>query len=332
MGKEIVAILVMASLLSIAGVAMADDQSSWEHSSSTITVTVVSGMPVINWYDFRNSTEVSKLNAEIDVGYGDEYHFMVNITDINNWDDIAYINITAWYDDGDDSADNYVASNPNLNMKLQYNGASDTFSMVYPTTGEAVLGPTSCVDTTINTTTHNLTFYFTPEKQIRHTPLDTFTGTTGWDDSRSWNFNISVVDGDGNKYWEHDEYGIYMYTLISLVGSPSMSGAPGAEPSDTIQIVTASNGNYSLYVNVPDLTGPDTIDNTSVSVAGGVLPKTPFNDIDPLYIYGTGSSYKAHETSGATKTTDVTYYCLIPTVPSGAYTATITYKLKTQNA
>jgi len=204
--------------------------------------------------------------------------------------------------------------------------------MLWPTGGEATLG--TCGEVVIDDYTHNLTFRFTPGNQIRHTP-GTHAAGAGWNWERSWNFNISVVDSNNLKAWVHDEYGIYRYSAISSAGSPSMSGAPGATATaSAISIVTVSNGNYSLYVNVSDLSGPDTILNTTIGVAGGDLSETHFDGTNPLYIYGSTSTYKFREATGTSKTTsDVVFHCDIPLgKPTGDYTGGVYYYLTTQNA
>lgn len=335
MKEKIIAILVLVSLINIAGVVMADDISSAQHSSSTLTVTCTGAAPTIQWYNFTDSAGASKLDAEVDVS--NVYNFTVRINHTNGWASIEYVNITAWYDN-DTEATTYNQSTNlggNLNMFLQYKNTTGTaeWSMLWPVSGEeATFGTYN--EAVIDSMTHNLTFRFTPGNQIRHTPGTPAAGA-GLNWVKSWNFNISVIDTGNLKAWELNEYGIYMYSAISSAGSPSMSGAPGSiATASAISVVTVSNGNYSLYVNVSDLSGPETIDNTTIGVAGGDLSETHFDDVNPLYIYGSVSTYKFREASGTSKTTsDVIFHCDIPIgKTTGDYTSNVYYYLTTQNA
>lgn len=336
MRKKIIAILVLVSLINIAGIVTAEDEQEATHSGSTLTVTVTTAAPNIEWYNFTNATGVSKINQDIDVY--NEYNFTVRINDTNGWSDIQYVNITAWYDNGSDSTTYNQSEGANLNMFLQYKNTTATaeWSMLWPTDGEATFG--TYEEVVIDDNTHNLTFRFTPGNQTRHTP-GTLSGTTQWDDIRTWNYNISVVDADNNKDSEKDEYGIYMCTKILSAGDPSMSGAPGTTAdASSINVETVSNGNYSLYVNVSELDGPgaETISNTTISLDSTAAGKTGeyFDGTNPIYLYGTvAPTYAYHSTSGTKLTTDITFHCDIPLgKPTGDYTSKVYYCLTTQNA
>ena len=342
MRKKIIAILVLVSLINIAGVVAATDIGSVEHSDSTLTVTVTGATPVIQWYNFTDSAGLSKIDAEVDVG--SVYNFTVRINDTNGWSDIEYVNITAWYDNGNDLTDNYNTTvGANLNMFLQYKNTTGTaeWSMLWPTGGEATLG--TCGEVVIDDYTHNLTFRFTPGNQIRHTP-GTPTEGSSWNWERSWNFNISVVDSTNLKAWVHDEYGIYMYTSISVSGSVTISGAPGqnwCEAPSSIDVTCSSNGNYSLYVNMSDprTSGGDVLNNETIGLNSTNASKTdvhfPASSPYRLYLYGSGSTYAAHKTSTTSFVTDILYHCDIPLgQPTGTYGQynKLYYVLTTQNA
>jgi len=342
MRKKIIAILVLVSLINIAGVVAATDIGSVEHSDSTLTVTVTGATPVIQWYNFTDSAGLSKIDAEVDVG--SVYNFTVRINDTNGWSDIEYVNITAWYDNGNDLTDNYNTTvGANLNMFLQYKNTTGTaeWSMLWPTGGEATLG--TCGEVVIDDYTHNLTFRFTPGNQIRHTP-GAYTVGAGWNWERSWNFNISVVDSTNLKAWVHDEYGIYRYSSISVSGSVTISGAPGqnwCEAPSSIDVTCSSNGNYSLYVNMSDprTSSGDVLNNETIGLNSTAASKTNehFPSAAPyrLYLYGSGSTYAAHKTSTTSFVTDILYHCDIPLgQPTGTYDQynNLYYVLTTQDA
>jgi len=126
----------------------AGDITTYSDSSTSLTLStpkpeepvppppppVLGVKPRINWYDLQNATGISKLNSQIDVNQ--EYKFCISISSAQGWDDIEYINITAWYDNGDDSTTYNDSGNQggNLNMFLQYENTTGTanYTMLWP--------------------------------------------------------------------------------------------------------------------------------------------------------------------------------------------------------
>jgi len=332
---------------------------SW-YNETTLNVTVLQLQPRINWYDFQynqSGTWVSRLNAQIDVNASAEYRFIVNISSDQGWADIDYINITAWFDNGDDSTTYNQTAGGNINLYLQYENTTGTanYYMLWPD-DEITFNSGDCTETVVtdpsgspgNTECHNLTFPFIPGYQIRHAPGDGAWDTNaGHNDTWSWNFNLTAEDQSGYKSYNNpiigesiDEFGIYSYTEVVSAGWPVIIGNPGDSPAynqSYINIETRSNGNYSLSVNVTDLTHTTnpiyTIQNTSILTAGGELnPLTLFNGVNPQYYYGGAASYTSAENDGTILTTsDVEWAVNIPLGQQpGDYNATIYYHLITQ--
>ena len=310
-----------------------DVNETW-FNTSVLTVTVTAPKPWITWYDFQNSTADSKLNAQVDVN--EQYQFVVNITQNSSWVDIDYINITAWYDDGDDGSTYNSTAGGNLNMYLQYENTTGTavFSMLWPD-DEVTFNAGSCIEIVHNDSCHNLTFVFTPLYQVRHAQGDgswsTATNTT--DDIYSWNFIIDVDTSSDQSSYITDEYGIYRYSEISSAGNPSMSGAPGSTATaPAISVVTRANENFSLSVDLnATLDGPGayTMANTTVGLAGGDLAETNFDGSNPLYVYGGAGSYRVHDVNTYERSTSLTYHCDIPMGQfPGQYTSLVYYHLK----
>jgi len=329
----------------------------WDNST-TLNVTVLEIPPRINWYDFQynqSGTWVSKLNAQIDVNSSAKYRFVVDISSDQGWDDIDYVNITAWYDQGSESSTYNQTLGGNLNLNFQYENTTGTavWRLAWPIGGEVTEGTYSDLvsfdlyGSPGNTECHNLTFPFTPSYQFRYAPGDgswdnTYNTT---DDAGSWNFIITVTDsGEGalqpSTVWISDEFGIYSYSEIVSAGWPTILGNPGttAIANSNITIETRSNGNYSLSVDLDQLdhtTRPATnMANTTVSLRGGNLTAiTPFPGTGPLYLWGTDApSYQTAENNGTIKTVnDLEYRIDIPLAQyPGDYTATIYYHLTTQ--
>jgi hypothetical protein len=315
--------------------------------------------PRINWYDFQynqSGTWVSRLNAQIDVNNTAEYRFIVNISSDQGWDDIEYVNITAWFDNGSEATTYNQTAGGNINLFLQYENTTRTanWNLRWPDS-EITFDPADCTETIEtdptgspgNTECYNLTFPFIPGYQIRYAPGDTWDTTAGFNDTWSWNFNITAEDQSGYKSYNNpivgetiNEFGVYSYTEIVSAGWPTITGNPGttAIASSNITIETRSNGNYSLSVDLDQLNHTShptaNMSNTTVSLRGGNLTSvTPFPGTGPLYLWGTsGPSYQAAENNNLSlSTSDVEYRCTIPLAQlPGDYNATIYYHLRTQ--
>jgi hypothetical protein len=309
-----------------------DINETW-HNTSLLTVEVLAPAPWIMWYDFQNITNVSKLNEQIDVN--NQHKFCINISQNSSWEDVDYINITAWYDNGSDAGSYYnQTSGGNINMFLQYvnTTGTGTFSMRWPDDEVTWISGSEYVH---NDSVHNLTFNFTPLYQVRHAPGDgswsTAYNTT--DDAYSWNFKIEVNTSNQKSAYKEDEYGIYRYAEINSAGNPTMSGYPATTATAAaITVVSRANANFSLSVELNstlDGPGSHTLANTTVGVLGGDLAETNFDGTGPLYIYGGAASYRIHDVDTYERSTSVTYHCDIPFGTfSGQYTSLVYYHLK----
>ncbi|RLE39893.1 hypothetical protein DRZ77_03400 [Candidatus Woesearchaeota archaeon] len=335
-------------IISIASANPGDVNETWLNTS-TITVEVTQAVPVINWYDFEiASTSTSKLNEKIDVNT--QVKFVINITHNNGWSVIDYINITMWYDEGNDTLYNsystHNTSKPGkcFNIFLQYENTTGTasYKLIWPTSQEVTIG--TMTETVISSTTHNITLPFTPLSQIRNAPgpgsnFSLWNTTEGFNDGRTWNFNITVHSTTGDVYKEN-EFGIYTYTAISSAASPTMSGAPGTTATDALtrDIVYSTNANFSLGVAISGdlVNGSNTISKTNVEVQSTTSDSdiyntwTAFPNSNPSFvmIYQATHTYPTNTTSGNSKTTSLQYRCNIPLgTPTGNYTAELHYNL-----
>ena len=328
------------------------DISEHWHNTTTLNVTILYQEPRINWYDFQynqSGTWVSRLNMQSDVNDSAEYRFIVNVSSDNGWENITYINITAWYDQGDESSTYNQTLGGNLNLFFQYENLTGTavFRMLWPTGGE-VTGFSYSEEVETDpfgsprfTECRNLTFSFVPGYQFRYAPGNGSWNTTrnATNDLQSWNFRIYASNEQGYMSWVQDEFGIYSYSEIVSAGWPAIYAYPGenATAETNITVVTRSNGNYSLSVNVENLSH-DTHPTANISrqrvwIRGGDLdPSTNFTGFtDLLYFYGAALTYRLHEANGTSLTTsDIEYKCNIPLGQiAGEYRAPIRYHLKT---
>jgi len=334
------------------------DVSDSYYNSTALNVTVLQLEPRINWYDLQNSTGASMLNAQLDVNQ--EYYFVVNISSDQGWAEIDYVNITAWHDLGNDANIYNGTAGGNINLFLQYENTtgSTNWNLLWPSV-EATINVGGCSEINVTgsdgspgfTETMNLTFAWTPGYQIRNAPDPTDAGA-GHNDTWSWNFNITSDDSAGYHSYDNpiigetiNEYGVYGYTEIVSAGWPVIIGNPGTTASvndpggsGNITIVSRSNGNYSLSVNVDNLTHRDNpsyiIQNTSIQTQGGDLtPLTNFPGNAVLWYYGSAvpTYHTAENNATSLSTSDVEWAVIIGIGQQpGDYNATIYLHLGTQ--
>jgi hypothetical protein len=307
--------------------------------------------PIINWYDLQTAEGVSCLNLKIDVN--NEYKFCISITSDQGWDDIEYININAWFDNGDDASIYNQSKGGNINMFLQYQNTTGIgiYNMLWPDDEVTIGSYTEREEKVINPNTensecHNLTFSFIPGYQCRYAP-----GDGSWDNTKnsindiwSWNFEISVSDSGEHTKEQittsiFDEFGVNSYLEILSFGLPSIQGLPGENASDVsnLSIKTRSNVDYSLSADIKTLfheTHPTAkISKQNVWVRGGDLNEfTNFNGNNEVFLFGSSTTFIGADNDSIMKTTDnIDFKCNIPTgqIPGNYYTI-LSYKMKPQ--
>ena len=347
----------------------ADGISSAWYNNSTLSVHIIHTAPRINWYDFQyndSGTWISRLNQKIEVDNDSEYRFIINISSDQGWDDIEYINVTSWYDNGTEASYYNETSGGNINLYIQYENTSATsnnsvFRNLWPN-NEIRFGThqSRVVNDTLYglpniTEARNMTFTFIPNKQFRYAPGE----NTTWNESSiladnsskyglynnySWNFNITIDDSEGYQSWVADEFGVYAYSEILSAQNPSIVGYPGSNYSVTdtggsgnITIITCSNGNYSLSVNISDLIHESlpthSIDQLNVYVQGG--NRTTFRSLlNSVFLYGGGQDslpdfHTAEVWGNFVNTSNIEYKCYIPLGQlAGRYSTQIYYHLQ----
>ena len=240
--------------------------------------------PIINSYNLSNSTGSKLNNATGLLEVNKEYYFTINITDENGWEDIEYINITAWYDNGSETTTYNQTLGGNLNMFLQYENTTGTanFSMLWPD-DEAQLVLGNCSETIINSTTRVINFSFIPGSQVRwanNDSWDTTQNTTN--DGYSWNFNITVTDVTNKTAWIKDEYGVYKYTSI-LPDSDwvDVYALPGdSDDSSVVTITYSSNYDFNMSIYFEENLTHTTFGGYYIPIAGNVtiLADADLND------------------------------------------------------
>lgn len=223
--------------------------------------------PVLNSFDLRNTTG-TKLNNQ--TGYlqiRNEYVFTMNITDLNGWNDIDYVNITSWFDFGDDNSAYNQTAGENYNMFLQYRNTTGTaqFTMMWPD-DESTLQLANCSEKIINQTTRIINISFIPGNQTRCATSNETWNDTGddYNDPYSWNLNCTITDNLSNYKCYINEYGIDYYSALKAPELVEITGAPGMnETSNIFTIDFISNADYRLKIyfddNLTQNNGPDEI-------------------------------------------------------------------------
>jgi len=203
----------------------ANNDSSW-HNESYLNVTIESKRPRILWYDVQKCTSftssgetgpadidgatwISVRNNMTETDNETWYRFIINVSSDQGWDNIEYINISGWHDNGSDTeTDGSLSSTTgynrtgnegaNRNFFFCYDNTTNvtgTYTMIYPTNGtEITLGNYSENNVTDvlgidgQTETHNISFVFKPGYQFRYAP--------GPGESSTWtNHSVSCDNG-----------------------------------------------------------------------------------------------------------------------------------------
>ena len=223
--------------------------------------------PIINSFNLQNISG-SKINNQTgNLQVGGEYVFSINITEKNGWNDIDYVNITSWYDFGDETSIYNQTSGGNYNMFLQYKNVSGIgqYTMIWPD-DESNLNILNCSETKVNETTRIINLSFIPGNQTRYaTSNETWTITENiFDDLYSWNVNCTITDNLSNVHFYTTEYGVDYYSALKAPDLIEITGAPGMiEQSTVFSIDFISNADYTMKIyfdeNLTQVDGPDII-------------------------------------------------------------------------
>jgi hypothetical protein len=298
--------------------------------------------PIINSFDLRNNTGSKLNNNSGNIDVNKEYIFTINITDKNGWEDIEYINLTCWYDNGDDSSTYNQTSGGNLNMFLQYENTTGSafFKMIWPDDeSDLVMG--NCSEKIINQTTRIINLSFIPGNQTRYaTSNETWIVTDdAIDDLYSWNLNCSVFDTLTHIDYYVNEYGINYYSAIRAPELVEITGAPGMiETSNVFTIDYISNADYTLIIyfddNLTQVDGPDVI-----GINGNLSLIENADESDDISINTTFSGIgeenaiavlvnRSTPNDGSFSTVDVQFELSIPFGTWGTYSSNIIKKIE----
>lgn len=237
-------------------------------TNETYTFTMHQYNPEINSFNLTNETGCKLNNKTGNLDVGKEYIFSINLTDKNGWDDINYINLSCWYDNGDDNSIYNSTNGGNYNLRIQYENTTGLakFRMLWPD-DESDIITGNCSETIINQTTRMINISFSPGNQT-HYAISNQTwnlSENAFDDPFSWNLNCSITDRSGNYDYYENEYGINWYSTITAPGIVEITGAPGMteKANEDFPITFTCNSDYELVIyletNLTQIGGSDII-------------------------------------------------------------------------
>jgi concanavalin A-like lectin/glucanase superfamily protein/uncharacterized protein DUF2341 len=316
------------------------DGTHW--TNQTFQFTLHQYMPKINSF-LLSDANGNKLNNQTgNLIVQNTYYFLINVTDNNGWNDVDFINISCWFDQGDDSTALYYnqTEGGNINMFLQYKNTSGVgiFQAIWPK-DEIEFSHDNCSENIINDTTRIINISFQPGNQFRYAVSNNTWNTTSdsYNDIYSWNVNCTVNDSGNNNGSIIDEFGVNWNSTITATEKVDISGAPGMIAQSSIMTITYScNSNYHLFVymvkNFTQLGGSDIID-----VAGNLnmLEDADLNDeltINTTFS-GVGENHvvtlfnTSAPVSGTIDTVDVQFELLIPFGTWGVYSSNVVKKI-----
>ena len=237
-------------------------------TNETYTFTMHQYNPIINSFNLSNETGCKLNNRTGNIDVGKEYIFSMNVTDKNGWNDINYINLSCWFDTGDDASVYNQTEGGNYNLKIQYKNITEVaqYLMLWPDDeSDLVIG--NCSETIINQTTRIINLSFIPGNQTRcATSNQTWTAIENLlDDLYSWNLNCTITDSSINTDYYENEYGVNWHSTITAPNLVEITGAPGMieEANEDFPITFTCNSDYELVIyletNLTQIGGSDII-------------------------------------------------------------------------
>jgi len=314
------------------------DGTHW--TNETYSFSMHQYTPVVNSFDLVNGTG-SKLNNQTgNLDVNNEYIFTINITDLNGWGDVDFVNITCWYDQGDDTTHYNDTQGGNFNMFLQYQNTTGTatYKILWPD-DEATLQSINCSEKIINSTTRIINLSFIPGNQTRcATSNETWTDTENlFNDLYSWNINCSIKDSFTNSAYHENEFGINWYASIDATRLIEINGAPGMIVNSTIMTISYTcNSDYEIIIymekNLTQNYGGDAIGingNLSILASADETDEittdqtfTGINESHAITLLNTSAP-----SSGTNNSLDVQFSLSIPFGTWGTYSSNVAKKI-----
>ncbi|MFQ5908655.1 MAG: DUF2341 domain-containing protein [Thermoplasmata archaeon] len=183
--------------------------------------------------------------------------------------------------------------------------------------------------------------------QVKQAADPTNSTAGSYNDVDSWNGEVEVSDGtDASTLQtastgEHMEFGVFMYTNVTIGGDWSVTGFRGQTVnSNTITVTYRSNDDFNLTIwfTTHLLKGGDTIDISNVQILAAADPNdnitsdtafTGLGEANLVYILGSSTWFFPHATDANENTTVVQFSVFFPIAQAfGTYTAQLVIRIQ----
>ncbi len=324
----------------------------------TVRVVYNNQAPAVSNFRLEEGGGASRAGEQLDVDI--QYFFIFNATDADAWSDVGQdgaVYLRLWFD-GNASPEKTFAEQTaggNYRIELRYLDTADpataTASEWSLTEGRATYDAAGSTLTAITSGPTTIGYRFKLALklgfQVRQANDPTDNSAGAYNDRNSWNAEVLATDGLASTTLrttptgEHMEFGVFMYTFVSIGGDWTVTTGPGTSAStSTVTITRRSNDDFRMKLwFVTHLTfGPDAIAITNVQILAAadagdnITSDTPIaglGETNAVYVLGTASWYFPHSSNTDGDTTAVQFRVTIPmgTGP-GSYTAALTVKVE----
>ncbi len=355
--KALCAGIVAFALFMAVGQAMAADIPSDDDSDNTLTATVASAQPEISGFDITDDLDASLMHTQLDVNT--TYYFNVTVRDPDGWGDLQWINIQIWYDGGS-SEIAYTAQTTGANYRADLNYTNvaplpdPDLSEWVELEGNFAYDPgSSSIFTNVANENYTFKLAFSLNNQIRQADEPTNSGpSVGYNDLGSWNAQVRARDygnpdvfnrdNDGTGSGIHHEFGVYLFTNVSIGGDwDAGTISPGGDATtNTVTVTHQANRAYrlSVWFDTNLTSGGNEIAATNINITAAGDPNDAITtdqffgglgNGNREYIHGSAVSTKSHNVSSDSETTGVQFGVSVPfATPSGVYVATLTIRVE----
>jgi hypothetical protein len=183
--------------------------------------------------------------------------------------------------------------------------------------------------------------------QAKQAPDPTNSTAGSYNDIDSWNGEVEVSDGSEAaalqtaSTGEHMEFGVYMYTNVTIGGDWSATGVRGQTVNtNTITVTYRSNDDYNLTIwfTTHLVMGAETIGITNVTILAAAdandnitsdIGFTGLGEANLVYILGSASWFFPHAPDANENTTVVQFSVFLPIAQEfGTYSAQLVIRIQ----
>ena len=331
----------------------ANDTNGVSNRTAAFAGPSVNAVPVLSDFRLENATAASRVGEQVDVDV--DYFFLFNVTDGNGWTDVGdngNLSLRLWYDGNQTPELTYdqQTTGANYRIELKYVDTADpsTASLSeWSVTGGRATYNASASSLTAITNGYEFKLALKLGFQVKQANDPTNNTAGDYNDQNSWNAALIAFDGSATATLqtvasgEHLEFGIFMFTSVSIEADWTVSLGPGdTQSTNTVTVTRRSNDDFVLRVwfvshldggngtidigNVRILAAADLNDNITADTAFTGLGET-----NSVYILGSATWWFNHSTETDQDTTSVRFSVAVPYgTLNGTYTASLTIRIQ----